>query len=171
MAESITWTTTDESGRVLHRPATAEVLTLFKQAYFAENKLPTLCPLIALQDETDYLGIPWLSVMAALTDLVQQELLEIIKLTHKDALDVLQIKRKQLMPFTGAKTCAWCSGTTLVLIAVEYDNCGAMVCGNCAAEYEYLVTQQFYQATPKGTERFNAMLRAERGGGSHVQKN
>lgn len=154
MAESITWTTTDESGRVLHRPATAEVLTLFKQSYLAENKMPTLCPLLSLQYQTDYLGIPWLSVLAALTDLVQQGLLELIKLTHKDALDVLQIKRKQLMPFTGNKTCAWCSGTTLVLIAVEYDNCGAMVCGSCAAEYEYLVTQQFYQPTEKVIKGF-----------------
>lgn len=143
----LAWTWIDEGGTVPHRPATDEVFQLFRLAYWGASAMPPFCPLPALQEQTDALGIPWLSVMAGLTQLVNRGDLEQMRNTHAEVVELLGFKTPQRLPLAGAKTCTWCKGTTVALVNLEHEAGTDLVCGSCAEEYAYFVTQDFYQVT------------------------
>lgn len=150
----LAWSFTDDGGLVRHRPATDEVLDLYRRAYLGTLDLPLLCPLPALQEQTDALGIPGLSVMAGLTQLVNRGDLEVLRFSHAEVVNFLRFKKCQQVTLPGVKTCAWCQGTTPVLVRLEHAAGTDQVCGSCAEEYAYFVTQDFYQPTPRAIAQF-----------------
>ena len=132
-----------------------KLFDVFSAAYKGAIPLP---PVATISQLVDQVGLAGNETVYALATLLKEGLIEIVRYTPPDVLEIMREKQPQKIPFAGAAVCGLCRGETLLLHpaglqGIEYDD---MLCANCIAETEFLLKNVFYQLTNKGIGYANA---------------